>query len=74
MTSEEVRKHLRANPFQPFTVHLADGRSFDVLHSEFMAVSDGGRLAAITHKRTFEVVDLLLVTSIELKPPESSAA
>lgn len=30
MTPEDVAKVLRAQPFRPFRVHLADGRHYDV--------------------------------------------
>jgi hypothetical protein len=74
MTSAEIRKHLRAQPFEPFTIHLADGRSIDVPHSEFVFAPPGMRVAVVLHKTHYEYVDLLLVTSLEMKPPSSSAA
>jgi len=30
MTYEEMRTWLRQRPFQPFRVHVSDGRSFDI--------------------------------------------
>ncbi len=74
MTSNEIRKLLRAQPFQPFTLHLADGRTFDVPHPERMIAGEGARIAIVSHDRTYDLVDLLLVTSAELRPPETSAA
>jgi len=74
MTSERVRDLWRASPFQPFTLHLADGRSFHVPHPEFMVMTRGGRLAVVTHgDESFDIVDLLLVTSVEVKPSSSAA-
>jgi hypothetical protein len=74
MTTDEIRKHLRAQPFQPFTIHLADGRSIHVPHSEFMFAPPGMRVAVVLHDRHYEYVDLLLVTSVEMTPPPASAA
>jgi len=74
MTSSEIRKLLRAQPFQPFTLHLADGRSIDVAHPEAMFAPPGMRVAIVLHAQFYEYVDLLLVTSIATKPPSSSAA
>ena len=75
MTGEKVRELWRATPFQPFTMHLGDGRSFHVPHPEFFGMTRGGRLAVVMHgDEGMDIVDLLLVTSIELKPPSSSAA
>jgi hypothetical protein len=73
MTSEEIRKHLRAQPFQPFTLHLADGRSVHVPHSEFMLLAPKSRVAVVVHDRFYEYVDVLLVTSVEVKPSSSAA-
>ena len=35
---------LRAAPFQPFDIHLADGRAIAVRHPEMVAVTEGGRI------------------------------
>jgi hypothetical protein len=32
MTSEEVRHLLKQKPFQPFRIHVNDGRSFEIRH------------------------------------------
>jgi hypothetical protein len=67
MTIEQLRNTLHAQPFRPFRVHLADGRSFDVEHPEFLASTRGGRTIIIfTGGEGFEIIDLLLVTSLEV--------
>ena len=73
MTIEQLSKMHQARPFQPFDIHLADGRTLPVNHPEFLARSPTGRTIAVGHTDgTLEIVDLLLVVS--LKPrPESSA-
>jgi len=38
MNVEEIRK-LTSNGFQPFTLNLSDGRSFEVPHPDFVALS-----------------------------------
>lgn len=38
--SEELRQLLRQRPFQPFRVHLADGRVFDVPRSDMTLVGE----------------------------------
>ena len=43
MTIEQLRKMLQARPFQPFDVHLGDGRCLQVEHSEFPAIAPPGR-------------------------------
>ena len=70
MTIEQLRLFHRARPFQPFTIHLADGRSMYVVHNEFLAQSPSGRTVAVSQPDgTFEVVDLLLVTSLRVAAP-----
>jgi len=34
-TANQIREVVRAQPFRPFIIHLADGRTFDVPHPEF---------------------------------------
>jgi hypothetical protein len=76
VTTRELLKAHRAQPFQAFTLHLADGRAFPVPHPEWMWMSPGsGRIVVVADGRgSFDLIDLLLVTSLEMKPPSSSAA
>ena len=36
MTIDEIRGLLVRNPFEPFTIHLADGRSFEITNRDFL--------------------------------------
>ncbi len=54
-------------PFQPYRIHMADGRYVDVAHPDFLARSPAGRTAVVYKPdETHEVIDLLLVTSLEV--------
>jgi hypothetical protein len=67
MTSDQLRQTLRAEPFRPFVVHLADGRKLKVQHPEFVAQSPAGRTFVLWGPdEAFEVVDLLHVTSLKV--------
>ncbi len=57
----------RSQPFRAYRIHMADGRHLDVNHPDFVARSPTGR-TAIVYKvdETFEVIDLLLVSSLEV--------
>ena len=69
MTIHQLQKMLRAQPFQPFDLYLADGRSLPVDHPEFVGQSPTGRTIGIGLKdETIEIVDLLLVTSLKPRP------
>ncbi|OYW24368.1 MAG: hypothetical protein B7Z55_02400 [Planctomycetales bacterium 12-60-4] len=63
MTIEQLRATYQAQPFQPFVVHLADGREIPVLHREFLLTVPNGRTVVICQPdSTMNIVDLLLVT------------
>lgn len=47
MASEKLHEVLRAEPFQPFVLHMADGRQIEVRHPELMAISPSGRIAYV---------------------------
>ena len=62
---EELQK-LTRNGFKPFTLYLSDGRSFDVPHPDFINVSPTGRMLIVYQPdESFEMIDILLVTSFE---------
>ena len=68
MTIEQVRILYDAEPFQPFVMHLADGRRIPVAHREFMASAPSGRTVVVYQPDdSFNIVDLLLVTDLEVK-------
>lgn len=57
---------LRAEPFQPFDIHVADGRSLPVAHPEVVAIAPPGRTIGVgLSDGTIEIVDLLRVTSLK---------
>ena len=75
MTSDKVKEILRSEPFQPFIVHLADGRSLNVRHPEQMAISPSGRIAYVfvsdDQHDSGRHLDALMITDIEVRsePP-----
>jgi hypothetical protein len=69
MTIEQLRNLYNAQPFRPFVIHLADGRQVPVYHREFiMTVPSGRTLVVCQPDDTLNIIDLLLVTDLELKP------
>jgi hypothetical protein len=73
MTIEQVRRLYEAQPFRPFVMHMADGRNLPVAHREFLAISPSGRTVVIFQPdESFNIVDLLLVTDLELGHPPKS--
>jgi hypothetical protein len=71
---EEIRKARGRRPFQPFVLHVADGRSFKIGHPELVFVTTNGRTVVFEDKDGHvELIDSLLVTSVstagEPEPP-----
>lgn len=74
MTIEQIRSYYNATPFQPFVIHLADGRAIPVPTREFMAAALNGRTIVVYQPdSTANVIDLLLVTDLEVKPAANGA-
>lgn len=71
MTIEQFRNLLEAQPFQAFSIHLADRRCIPVAHREFVAQSPSGRTVIIYQPdESFNIVDLLLVTDLDVSRPQ----
>ncbi|HEV7223309.1 MAG TPA: hypothetical protein VGN42_11455 [Pirellulales bacterium] len=69
MTIDQIRTFYDAQPFRPFEIHLADGRSIVVRSREFMASAPSGRTVIVYQPDdTWNVIDLLLVTDLEAMP------
>ena len=66
MTVEQLRSLHQAQPYRPFRIHLADGRSLDVKHPEMLAHEGGRTVIVYVASERFEIVDLLLVSSLEI--------
>lgn len=75
MTVEQLANVLHAQPFRPFTIHMGDGRSFYVKHQDYLSRSETGR-TVIVHgpNESFSVLDLLLVTELEVHPHAAPGA
>ncbi len=74
MTIEQIRTAYDAQPFRPFVMHLADGRSIPVMHREFIMSAPSGRTINVYQSDdTLNIIDLLLVTDLEIKPGRNEA-
>ena len=68
MTGAKLREVARANSFQPFVLHLADGRRIKVSHPESLSISESGRTAHVFGPdETSHFIDVLTVTELEVK-------
>ena len=68
MTITELRTQCDQVPFQPFVVHLADGRQVSVRHPDFVMFAPSGRSMIVYQPDdSYNVVDLRLATDLEVR-------
>lgn len=69
MTSDQIRKLQKAQPFVAFDLNLTDGRRVGVDHPENIMISQNGRTAGVAvPDGTIEIIDILLITSVKPRP------
>jgi hypothetical protein len=69
MTADQVKTLLHAAPFEPFSVHLADGKSYLIDHPDFAMLTRGGRIMVVAIADDAAAhVDLMLATRVETHP------
>ena len=74
MTIEQFKSALHANPFRPFTIHMADGRVFLIRHRDFVSRSPSGRTIVVhSDDDSFSVLDLLLMSEVEVHAADTHA-
>jgi hypothetical protein len=67
MTVRQLYDARDAIPFQPFDIHLSDGRSLIVRHPEMLSISSRNRTAVVYGSDdSWEVIDVDLVTSVRI--------
>jgi hypothetical protein len=71
MNLDGLRRAIEREPFRPFQIRLADGRSLDVRHPEFVSV--GARLVTVRmDDDALSIVEPLLIVSLDYSPPRRS--
>lgn len=71
MDIEGVREALHRNPFEPFAIRLADGRSLPVYHRDFVALGKR-RIVVIDADDSWSIVEPLLIVSLDALPKPKS--
>ena len=64
MGIEGLREAVRRQPFEAFTIRLADGRALPVPHPEFMAVGNR-RVIVVGQNDSWAVVEPILIVSLD---------
>jgi hypothetical protein len=66
-----IREVLHRQPFQPFSIRLADGRSLAVKHRDFVALGTR-RIVHVAEDDSTTIIEPLLIVSLDI-PPTSDA-
>ena len=73
MDPETIHRLLKAQPFQPFRLHLSNGRTHDVRHPELALIGKRDMVlgnpqpgSALPIYENFEIISLLHVNDIQL--------
>ncbi len=75
MRIDEIREAQRAQPFQPFILHLADGRQFQIDHPEFILLSRNNRTVVVDDVAgNIELIDAMLVVSLSVPVAKGGTA
>ena len=66
MQANEIKQLIEKAPFEPFSIHMANGRKFVVDHPEIAMFSiNKGSLAVAMREGGFAILDLHLATHTE---------
>lgn len=63
-----VREALHRQPFEPFTIRLADGRTLPAPHPDFVALGPR-RIVVVGEDDSTSIVEPLLIVSLDFKSP-----
>jgi hypothetical protein len=68
-----IREALHKQPFEPFSLRLADGRSLPVPHRDFVALHPR-RIIVVNEDASWNVVEPLLIVSIDYDAPHKKGS
>jgi hypothetical protein len=72
MNTEQFQAIVRQQPFRPFTIRMADGRSFTVNHPDFVAQFPSRRsIIVFQPDDSFSVLDMVLMSELEVAAPSA---
>ena len=73
MDIEGIRQALHKQPFEPFTIRLADSRPLPIPHSDFVAVAPR-RMIVLAEDSSWSVIEPLLAVSLHYNGARSNPA
>jgi hypothetical protein len=73
MNPNDLRMALKSSPFHPFLIRMADGRTFEIHHPDFLLVGPDNRIA-FAYPMTggnFSMLDIMLMTELSFDLDEA---
>ena len=67
MEINAIQEILHAMPFQPFSLHLADGRKFPIPHPDFLATYKRRVVYSNPKNSSWMVIEPLLIVSLDFE-------
>ena len=67
-----IREALHKQPFEPFVLGLADGRTLSVRHRDFVALHPR-RIIIVNEDASWSVIEPLLIVSIDYDGPQKKS-
>lgn len=68
---EELRNRIKAIPFIPFSLFVADGREFPVPHPDHILVTSGGLVAIENDQGLLDILPIFHISGIRTKSATS---
>ena len=70
MLPSQISPFFFSQPFEPFAIHLADGRIFEIRHPDFATISQAGLGVWVMHQSgALEILDTSLICSLRTIGP-----
>lgn len=69
MTTVQLAAALKAQPFRPFVLRMADGQEVTVTHPEALAYGGGRTAVLVQPDDSIVIIDLLLVPALVMSAP-----
>lgn len=74
MRSEHLQDVIKAAPFRPFTLCLADGARFTIEHPEWIAFRGGRTAIVLDQDDRAHFIDVMLALRIDVDPPVTAGS
>jgi len=72
MDIQGIREALHREPFEPFSIRLADGRSLPVPHPDFVALGPR-RIVVVAEDDSWSVIEPLRIVSLDQNGARAAA-